>query len=137
MSEDAIRSKLWKITPIEDSMREFQHQSSLVWNYDLETPMKYDLKDEYLCHVGLAGETGEILEIMKKYVRNPEACPIDTLHLTKEIGDVLLQLAMICQMNGINIADCAQAVIDKSIKRMLEGSTTDPSSEQKKPKVNF
>jgi NTP pyrophosphatase (non-canonical NTP hydrolase) len=75
---------------------------------------KLNLRDFYIMSVGLGGETGEVLEILKKSVRDDK---IDKVHLTEELGDVLYYLAMICNYQGINLADVIDGNIVKINKR--------------------
>ena len=72
---------------------------------------KLELRDFYIMSVGLGGETGEVLEILKKSVRDNK---IDKVHLVEELGDVLYYLAMICNYQKISLAN----VIESNVKKI-------------------
>jgi NTP pyrophosphatase (non-canonical NTP hydrolase) len=78
-----------------------------MWN----NKKKLTIKDFYIMSVGLGGETGEVLEILKKSVRDDK---IDKEHLTEELGDVLYYLAMLCNYQEISLAD----VIEENVKKI-------------------
>jgi NTP pyrophosphatase (non-canonical NTP hydrolase) len=73
---------------------------------------RLSLRDDYIMGIGLGGETGEVLEILKKSVRD-EVAP-DMKHLTEELGDVLYYLTMICCRHGITLQD----ILDKNVKKL-------------------
>ena len=65
--------------------------------------------------IGLAGETGEVAEKVKKTIRD-KAGSFDadtTRELGKELGDVLWYIAAIASDLGLDLDDVAQANIDK------------------------
>jgi NTP pyrophosphatase (non-canonical NTP hydrolase) len=70
-----------------------------------------DFRDLYVMSVGLGGETGEVLEILKKAVRDDKL--VDKVHLTEELGDVLYYLTMICNYQDISLADVFEGNIKK------------------------
>lgn len=55
--------------------------------------------------LGLAGETGEVVELVKK--ARFHAKPLDVTHLREEIGDVLWYLTDLCTQAGFTLADAA------------------------------
>lgn len=67
--------------------------------------------------LGLAGETGEVLEKIKKMIRDKngvfQATPEDIDELKKELGDVLWYLSAIAFYNGIELDDVVRANLDK------------------------
>jgi NTP pyrophosphatase (non-canonical NTP hydrolase) len=73
---------------------------------------KYTLKDNYIMTAGLAGEMGEVMEHLKKDVRDER--PADKRELTKELGDVLYYLMAVADKNGIE----AQDIIDTNVKKL-------------------
>ena len=75
---------------------------------------KYDLRDNYIMTAGLGGETGEVLEILKKSVRDGK---FDKDHLTEELGDVFYYLTMICTVHKISLREVVDMNIDKLEKR--------------------
>ena len=63
---------------------------------------------------GIAGETGEVLEIFKKFYRgdyNQKFLDYDKIR--KEIGDVLYYLAMLCNNLGMKLDDVAEVNLFK------------------------
>lgn len=75
---------------------------------------KLTLSDDYVMGMGLGGETGEVLEILKKNVRDNK---LDLNHLSEEIGDVLYYLVMICNRHGLSLGDVIEQSVEKVNKR--------------------
>ena len=74
--------------------------------------------------LGLAGESGSLLTLFKKKIRDAAAYePIQT-HVQEELGDVLWYVAAIARRSGISLEQVAQANIEKSRTRWI-GSTVD------------
>lgn len=71
--------------------------------------------------LGLAGETGEVIEKIKKMIRDKDgvfhATPEDLDELKKELGDVLWYLSAIAFYNGIELEDVATTNLDKLVSR--------------------
>lgn len=67
--------------------------------------------------LGLAGETGEVVEKIKKHLRDKNGVfhptPEDITELKKELGDVLWYLSALAFYNGINLDDVARANLNK------------------------
>lgn len=61
--------------------------------------------------LGVAGEAGEVCDIVKKHIAHGKA--VDRLELAREIGDVLWYLAALADGYGMNLDECAQATADK------------------------
>lgn len=61
-----------------------------------------NLRDRFIFTVGLAGETGEVLELLKKDVRDGKHRPEE---LIKEMGDVLFYLTCIAESEGFTLSD--------------------------------
>lgn len=75
---------------------------------------KLTLRDDYIMAAGLGGETGEVLEILKKHVRDEK---LDLKHLEEELGDVLFYLTMICNRHGIKLVDVMETNVTKLTAR--------------------
>jgi NTP pyrophosphatase (non-canonical NTP hydrolase) len=69
--------------------------------------------------LGLAGEVGELNDMIKKWVFHEKS--LDETHLKKELGDVMWYVAMMCQSMGWELDDILQMNIDKLIARYPEG----------------
>lgn len=98
------------------------------FNYYQERAIQYDTSrlaidkearyDGYMEKaLGLAGETGEVLEKIKKMIRDKNGVfsptPEDIAELKKELGDVLWYLSALAFYNGIDLDDVARANLDK------------------------
>jgi NTP pyrophosphatase (non-canonical NTP hydrolase) len=88
-----------------------QYQKWVLKMWSGKKNKKLGLRDNYIMTVGLGGETGEVLEICKKAVRNNS---LDKSHLTEELGDVLYYLTMICNYHGLTLED----VMAENIKKI-------------------
>ena len=69
--------------------------------------------------LGLAGETGEVVEMVKKHLYHGK--PLDREKFTKELGDVLWYLSACCEVAGVDFAEVARANIEKLEKRYPNG----------------
>jgi NTP pyrophosphatase (non-canonical NTP hydrolase) len=70
-------------------------------------PLRPDLTRDAEKHLGylglgLAGEAGETVEVIKKHLRDG---PIDMAALRHELGDVFFYLACICQHLDLDMGD--------------------------------
>lgn len=61
--------------------------------------------------LGLGGEAGEVMEIVKKSIRDDK--PIDIPHLKEELGDVMWYVANICTIFGLDLQEIVDENIDK------------------------
>lgn len=73
--------------------------------------------------MGLAGETGEVMELLKKAVRDEggHMSPERLGRLRKELGDVLWYVAQIATECGLSLDDVAEANIAKLASRQERG----------------
>lgn len=69
--------------------------------------------------MGLAGETGELIDLIKKQIHHGHI--LDREKLTKEIGDVLYYLEIICDYTGTDTTEAQGRVIAKLRARYPEG----------------
>ena len=76
--------------------------------------------------LGLAGESGEFLDMMKKWFFHNK--PLDEEHAKKEIGDVMWYVAMICHSFGWDLDEILQMNVDKLRNRYPEGFSTELSN---------
>lgn len=78
--------------------------------------------------LGLAGESGEVAEKMKKVIRDNDGIvsPEKKEEIKKELGDVLWYVAQIASELGLSLSDVASFNIEKLKSRqergMLKGS---------------
>lgn len=75
--------------------------------------------------LGLGGESGEVLELIKKYAFHGHAIQSD--EIKNELGDVLWYLSNIANLVGLTLEEIATANIEKLRKRYPEGFTTEDS----------
>ena len=82
-----------------------------------------ELKDIMHWVLGIAGESGEIAEKVKKIIRdqNGEFSEHDKTELAKEIGDVLWYLATLAHQLGVSFDDVAESNIAKLKSRHERG----------------
>ncbi|MBQ2708845.1 MAG: nucleoside triphosphate pyrophosphohydrolase family protein [Clostridia bacterium] len=75
--------------------------------------------------MGLCGESGEAIDIVKKWMAHGHA--LDREHLAKELGDIAWYLAEAATALDIPFEEILQANIDKLKKRCPEGFDTERS----------
>lgn len=69
--------------------------------------------------LGLAGESGEVIELVKKHIGHGQ--DLDRLKLRKELGDVLWYLAALCSLCSLDLGDVAAGNIEKLKARYPDG----------------
>ena len=75
--------------------------------------------------MGLAGEAGEVCDLVKKVQHHRQ--PLDETKLRKELGDVLWYLAHACNVMGWKLEDVAAANVEKLRARYPNGFTPEDS----------
>lgn len=75
--------------------------------------------------MGLCGESGEAIDIVKKWLAHGHE--LDKEHLKKELGDIAWYLAEAATALDISLEEILQANIDKLKKRYPEGFDTERS----------
>jgi NTP pyrophosphatase (non-canonical NTP hydrolase) len=79
--------------------------------------------------MGLAGEAGETVDLLKKWLFHGHTVEEDKL--VKELGDVLWYVAALASSFGLNLDDVAKANVDKLLKRYPAGFSTEASLNRK------
>lgn len=69
--------------------------------------------------LGLSGETGSLLTLYKKWLRDGDAYQIVEQRLVEEMGDILWYLATIARRRGILLDTVARANLEKTQSRWL------------------
>ena len=70
------------------------------------------------CGLGLAGETGEVVDILKKHFSGSKPFNDEIIEKLKhELGDVMWYIAALCDGMGFDMGEIAQMNIDKLKKR--------------------
>ena len=75
--------------------------------------------------LGLAGESGEVADLIKKWVFHGHSLSDDKMR--EELGDVLWYLAEICSLLGYDLEAIASKNIEKLQQRYPEGFSSDRS----------
>ena len=79
--------------------------------------------------LGLAGESGELLDLFKKWIFH--AKPLDEEHAKKELGDVMWYVAEIAYYLGWDLDEIMSMNIDKLKARYPKGFDTELSNHRK------
>lgn len=69
--------------------------------------------------MGLCGEAGECIDVVKKYLY--QGHKLDKLKLKDELGDVLWYVAIACQALGITLDDVMEHNVKKLLLRYPDG----------------
>jgi NTP pyrophosphatase (non-canonical NTP hydrolase) len=98
---------------------EYQIQA-LATNLAKDDPM-LELMQQLL---GLADESGEVLAIFKKWIRddNADFAKLDKKNITKELGDILWYIAVVAHDLDISLDAIASANIEKLRSRQARGT---------------
>ena len=83
--------------------------------------------------MGLCGESGEAIDIVKKWLA--QGHELDREHLAKELGDIAWYLAEAATALDLNLEDILEANIEKLKKRYPEGFDTQRSLERNKEDI--
>lgn len=92
------------------SINEFQDWVKRGWTRRSDTPVD-QLRELAVMSLGLPGETGEVIELIKKEMRGDG--PLDRTKLLLELGDVLHYLCRIASAYDISMYDVMAANIAK------------------------
>lgn len=99
---------------------EYQKQAMTTLNPELNK------KDVLINSVmGLCGESGEAIDIVKKWLA--QGHELDKDHLAKELGDIAWYLAEAATALDLSLEEILQANIDKLKKRYPDGFDTERS----------
>lgn len=79
--------------------------------------------------MGLAGESGECVDMVKKYLF--QGHDLDKEHLAKELGDVAWYLAITARAIGYDLSTVLQMNVEKLKKRYPDGFTPENSIHRK------
>lgn len=92
------------------------------WVEAMSTPRVNELGLIY-AGLGIAGETGEVVEKIKKIVRDKDGLPdaADVEYLELELGDVLWYVAKICNELDLSLEETMLKNVDKINDRKVNG----------------
>lgn len=109
--------------PAKNDLDVFQEEALRTMRSDLP----YELVCSNMC-MGLAGETGETVDIFKKHIYQGKE--LDINDVIEEIGDILWYVANLCNVNKITMRECIESNIEKLRKRYPNGFTVKDALER-------
>lgn len=86
---------------------EYQHLANRTTRRDLNSNIRLAVAS-----LGLTGESGEVAEIVKKYLGHSH--PLNNVKLKEELGDVMWYIAEFCNIMGWDMGD----VMNDNIKKL-------------------
>ncbi len=95
---------------------------------DQYSPEEWKLKQAVM-GLGIAGEAGEVADMVKKHVGHGH--PLDRDALVEELGDVLWYVAAIATLHGLTLGDVATTNVAKLRLRYPDGFSEAASLERK------
>ena len=78
--------------------------------------------------IGLAGEAGEVCELVKKGIFHQHG--LDREKLAKELGDCLWYIAALCTKTGLDMGEVMEENINKLKLRYPNGYSSDDSQKR-------
>ena len=103
-----------------------------IFQREARRSLRDDLPYEDTCSnmcMGLAGEIGEVIDIMKKHIYQGKE--LDITDVIEEVGDVLWYIANFCNVNNITMDECMESNIKKLRKRFPNGFTIKDANQRK------
>ncbi len=95
----------------------------LIWYYTQKVNRNRRIKTEpiYFCGLGLGGEAGEVLNELKKLMRDDHDILTEDRKqkIIEELGDVLYYMAATCDFLGVTLTDIIEQNSDK-LDRLYE-----------------
>jgi NTP pyrophosphatase (non-canonical NTP hydrolase) len=88
-------------------------------------------EQELCCALGVAGEAGEVADLIKKEFFHGHTP--DREKLKKELGDVLWYIAMLARARGLTLSEVADANIAKLRARYPDGFSKEKSRNRSEP----
>ena len=79
------------------------------------------MRDLFHVSAGLAGETGEVLEMIKKSIIPGREKPFTREALALELGDVMYYVTRLAAMHGVSLADIIEGNTMKLTMRKVTG----------------
>ena len=121
MSEAEIRGRKVVAHDVYYMFSEYQRQAMRTANKTLD-------RDEMLLNsvMGMCGEAGEAIDLLKKHRAQGAALDID--RLAKEVGDCLWYIAEFAEASGVPLYEIAQRNVDKLKARYPDGFDADKSN---------
>lgn len=104
---------------LDDFSINFTEYSDFVWKPFTENSTDDTRLDILHCAVGMSGETGEIMEHIKKHVYHSE--PLDKSKFVSELGDNMWYFTALIRLLGIKFTDILKANHIKLTTRYKDG----------------
>ena len=123
-----INRNLYIMEEIRMNINEYQELAMTTLNPELS---KRDVLINSV--MGLCGESGEAIDIVKKWMA--QGHELDKEHLAKELGDVAWYIAEAATALDISLEDIFQANIEKLKKRYPEGFEKEKSINRSKDDI--
>lgn len=79
--------------------------------------------------MGLNGESGEVIDIVKKHMF--QGHELDKDKIKKELGDVMWYVAEVCEALDLSLGEVMEGNIEKLAKRFKDGFTVNESINRK------
>ena len=79
-------------------------------------------RDLAIMGLGIAGEAGEVVEKIKKDIRDGKHIPVDRQAILKELGDVVFYAVTIARYYGFTFSDILRANYEKLMSRRERGT---------------
>ena len=79
--------------------------------------------------MGLNGESGEVIDIVKKHMF--QGHELDNDKIKKELGDVMWYVAEVCEALDLSLDEVMEGNIEKLAKRFKDGFTVNESINRK------
>ena len=84
-----------------------------------------ELAETGICDLGLAGESGEVADAVKKHLYQGHT--LDLPDMKEELGDVLWYVALACKCGGFSMSDLMRGNIEKLQRRYPDGFSAERS----------
>lgn len=97
--------------------------------YEIQAQIKASQLDKLHMAIGIAGEAGEVVDIIKKHSFNNK--DVEPAEVLKECGDVLFYLAGLLDTYGWTIDDALSQNISKLRTRYPEGYSDQAAAEKR------
>jgi len=95
-----------------------EFESFIAWRWR-QGKQREPLAEQFIMTAGLAGETGEVCELLKKAVRSDT--PVDRRKLCLELGDVIHYATRIALAHGLTLPQIMSANRLKLLRRQALG----------------
>ncbi len=104
-------------------------------DFFIDHQKNYNVKDQdrlALVTLGVAGEAGEVVELVKKYIRDGH---IDREKLALEIGDVMAYLGILADYFDLYLEDCATLTVNKNKSRLAKNELQSKTKSDEKKAI--